>query len=58
MIVKINQEIDLNELFENLSQTEKYEFAEIGLSCLDDEDLVQELIDREVDWAEFGLREE
>lgn len=58
MKVKINQEIDLDKLFDSLSQTEKYEFVEIGLRCLDNEDLVQELIDREVDWADFGLREE
>lgn len=58
MIVRIEHEIDLNKLFDSLSQTEKYEFVEIGLRCLDNEDLVQELIDREVDWADFGLREE
>lgn len=58
MIVRINHEIDLDELFKSLSQTEKYEFAEIGLRCLENEDLVQELIDREVDWADFGLRED
>ena len=58
MIVKHEIQIDMEELFDNLSYGEKAKFCDIALAWMDDDELVETLRNRDVDWSYFGLKEE
>lgn len=60
MIVKVKYELqtDMEELFDNLSYGEKVKFCDIALAWMDDDELVEALRNRNVDWSDFGLKEE
>lgn len=58
MIVEQTVSIDIEDLFNNLSVTEKHEFCTIALNWLTDDEILSELSDRNPDWDSFGLKKE
>ena len=58
MNVDVTVSIDIEEIFNNLSSSEKGKFCDIALDYLDDSKLIKELKDRNCDWSYFGLKEE
>lgn len=58
MNVDVTVSIDIEEIFNNLSPSEKGKFCDIALDYLDDSKLVEVLKDRNCDFGDFGLKEE
>lgn len=58
MNVDVTVSIDIEEIFNNLSPSEKGKFCDIALDYLDDSKLIKELKDRNCDFGDFGLKEE
>lgn len=58
MNVDITVSIDIEEIFYNLSPSEKGKFCDIALDYLDNSELVEVLKNRNCDWSYFGLKEE
>jgi hypothetical protein len=58
MNVDVTVSIDIEEIFNNLSPSEKGKFCDIALDYLDDSELIDVLKNRNCDWSYFGLKEE
>jgi len=58
MIVEQTVSIDIEDLFNNLSVTEKHEFCDIALDWMDDSELFEVLDNRNPNWSNFGLMKE
>lgn len=58
MNVDVTVSIDTEEIFNNLSPSEKGKFCDIALDYLDDSELIDVLKNRNCDWSYFGLKEE
>lgn len=58
MIVEQTVSIDIEDLFNNLSVTQKAEFCDIALEWMDNSELFEVLDNRDPDWSDFGLKKE
>lgn len=58
MIVEQTVSIDIEDLFNSLSATQKAEFCDIALEWMDDNELFEVLDNRNPDWSNFGLIKE
>lgn len=58
MNVDVTVSVNIQDLFDSMSEKEKAEFCDIALDYLDDSKLIKELKDRICDWSDFGLKEE
>lgn len=58
MIVEQTVSIDIEDLFNNLSVTQKAKFCDIALEWMDNSELFEVLDNRDPDWSDFGLKKE
>lgn len=58
MNINVTVNLDIKDIFNNMSSIDKSRFCDIALEYLDNSELVEVLRDRNCDWNEFGLKEE
>lgn len=58
MITEVKIQIDIEDLFNNLSSAEKAKFCDIVLDWMDDAEIFEALDKRSPNWSDFGLQKE
>lgn len=58
MNVDVTVSINIQDLFDSMSEKKKQSFCDIALDYLDDSELIDVLKNRNCDWSYFGLKEE
>lgn len=54
MITEVKIQIDIEDLFNNLSPAEKAKFCDIALDWMDDAEIFEVLDKRNPNWSDFG----